>query len=337
MFRIASKMNSDCQKQTIRPSDIVVLKSNDNSFEEFYSKQLLKIGVRVLDISILRGGQYNIGSLKQLIAVPNSIWSLKPMLKDCKLIIVFGVNRIDGLELKLSKPKSCAVAVWYWNTIDSHDDMTVAGIASQDDMDCFTFDSGDAKRCRIKKIHQFFPFKSDEHLSISDDSSRSAFFVGEDKGRWELLVSLFDALDFCGYNCDFNVISVESSGGKKHPEWVRNSFMPYTDVLDHVAANDVVVDFMKPGQRGMTVRCLEALQYGKKIITNNPMLMEAAVWNPNNVFMIGQDMLLDKSALASFLEKPYDPSQDAQLKSQYSMQNWLEQIVVESLGTNIIL
>ena len=47
--------------------------------------------------------------------------------------------------------------------------------------------------------------------------------------------------------------------------WVKENGMPYGEFLQHTLNSDIVVDLLRPGQSGLTVRTLEALFYNKKL------------------------------------------------------------------------
>lgn len=232
----------------------------------------------------------------------------------------------------LLKPAGSEVAVWYWNTFCSYPAMTGFRKAKSE-WHFFSFDGEEAVRHGAEHLDQFFPFDAASTKISTTSKRKSAFFVGYEKGRWGELCQLSESLCRFGYECDFNVMADGSAGYEGHPEWMLHDPMPYDKALRAAASNDVIVDFAKPGQTGMTVRCLEALQYGKKIITNNPLLADDCVWNSRNAFVV-RPGALDEDALGSFLERGYDASRDDELKHRYSMKRWLEQIAIKSLGVD---
>ena len=134
------------------------------------------------------------------------------------------------------------------------------------------------------------------------------FLWGGTKGGWQLLARMEAALQAQGCSTRFCIAGVNSSR------------LTYAQVLQGIAGCRVLVDCKCSGQQGMTLRPLEALFYGKKLLTNDSRLAGEAFYHPDNIFIWGQD---DPARLGSFLHSACRPVRPAIL-AQYGLERWVE-------------
>ena len=66
-----------------------------------------------------------------------------------------------------------------------------------------------------------------------------------------------------------------------------------------------VVDINQQGQQGLTLRPLEAVLYGKKLLSNNKSLKKHALFHSGNILIM--DTEINAHDLANFMEKPLQP------------------------------
>ena len=68
---------------------------------------------------------------------------------------------------------------------------------------------------------------------------------------------------------------------------------------------------------------MEALFYGKKLLTNNPDIVTEPYYDPQRVFIFGKD---DPASLREFVERPVDPAADMSRwrQSPYHIARWIE-------------
>lgn len=91
---------------------------------------------------------------------------------------------------------------------------------------------------------------------------------------------------------------------------------------DNVKKAKVVLELNRTGQRGLTMRAMEALAMGKKLITNNTYILESNFYNSNNIFVLGLDPLV---RLKEFVESAYeDASED--VINLYDVNHWIRMI-----------
>jgi len=84
----------------------------------------------------------------------------------------------------------------------------------------------------------------------------------------------------------------------------------------------IIVDYTHPEQTGFTMRTIEALGNGCKLITNNPLIKSADFYDPNNVLVYeGTDVEIPDW----FIQTPYNMP-DESIYQKYTLAQWLEEL-----------
>jgi hypothetical protein len=81
-----------------------------------------------------------------------------------------------------------------------------------------------------------------------------------------------------------------------------------------------VVDLVPEVQTGLSLRPLEALFFGKKLITNCKSIKNHPLYNKTNIFILDEDSDAD---LLQFIKEPIAP-QPQSIKEYYSFNEWLK-------------
>ena len=146
-------------------------------------------------------------------------------------------------------------------------------------------------------------------------------FIGADKGRYKIirdLRAIFDKYHFKSYirvTPDFKFL-------KRLHSYYSDS-IPYDEYLRVVSSSKCIIDLVQKGQIGTTMRVMEALFSGKKLISNNVHLAEYDFYHPDNIFILGKD---DDRDIYGFLMKDYKPI-DRKILYEYTTDYWLNNIL----------
>jgi len=97
------------------------------------------------------------------------------------------------------------------------------------------------------------------------------------------------------------------------------------DIQSLVARARAVVDIERSVQAGLTMRSVEALGAGRKLVTTNRRVLDADFFNPNNVAVIDRR---SPELPARFLERPYAPPRP-DILHRYSLSGWVQEVLVE--------
>ena len=285
-------------------NEILVVKLNSDSFESYISEGLSRY-CDILDI-----GQFynaNVGFFFRNVSILKNALLLnkKGLFSEYKKIIVFDHFEIfTAITLMTLKSKKTKVYLWLWNTLTAKREKKLKIIKKFGRV--YTFDEGDAKKNAINWNSQFYYLKNDHNKQYEE---YCLYFVGKDKGRKEIVERVADIL------CDETLRPCIHLFDDKSAE-----FLDYKKVISGIVRSRAVLDITKIGQEGLTIRTMEALFFGKKLITNNKNIVNSIMYNPENIFILNQDNV---SKIPEFLKgEPRIYSQNA--KDYYSIENWLK-------------
>ncbi len=188
-------------------------------------------------------------------------------------------------------------------------------------VDVCTFDPADAEVLGCRLVPQVFR-RAD--IDCAAHTPR-VFFIGFEKGREAQLVEVIEALKDSGIELDINIVrNKHHAVDQRHPaiaERLMDRQMTLDEVNRRIAVASAVIDICQPGQRGITLRTLEAQLYGKKLITNNPSVCSEAFYHSANIYILGEDT----RDLATFLRTPFTPI-DPSLLAPHDITTWLPRL-----------
>lgn len=291
--------------------NILILKDNYNSFEQYYLDKLNECGVDAefyyISSSILR-------KVFTHYALPfESLWygGWKNNLDTYDCIIVFDSLHSINLFKYIRKRYRKRLIFWHWNPIKKDKEISIWK-ETKKMCEHWTFNPSDVEKYGMNLNNQFFFYQNQKDISKEE----SAFFVGTDKGRYEKIVAISDDLKDRGISIDFHIVSMNCNDTRKY---IEKTYMEYSEVMSHIRKSKAVVEIVQDGQNGLTARALEAMFFETKLITNNREIRNFNFYNDNNIFIIGED---NSDRLDSFLHTPFQPIEKEALY-QYDANGWL--------------
>ena len=99
--------------------------------------------------------------------------------------------------------------------------------------------------------------------------------------------------------------------------------MPAADVAQVVECSRAVLDVEHPRQRGFTMRTIETLLAGKKLVTTNKHILDSDLYDPSRVCVINRT---NPEIPVELLDQPYLPVPDS-LRSHYSCEGWAAELL----------
>ena len=90
-----------------------------------------------------------------------------------------------------------------------------------------------------------------------------------------------------------------------------------------LARSRIIVDIERPVQRGYTIRTLEGLAAGRKVITTNSEVANADFYNSCNIAIVDRK---NPSISAEFLRTQFKPL-TAAMRYYYSLDGWLDDVL----------
>ncbi|EQA5669858.1 hypothetical protein ACX4ED_001124 [Cronobacter malonaticus] len=178
----------------------------------------------------------------------------------------------------------------------------------------YTFDPSDAEFFNIDYKGQYLPVYNIQDMGTS---TNSAYFLGLNKGRKKILVSLAEKLNEKGIVANFTIIDESKKNLFK-----ANKKIAYIDNIRNVIQSRYIIDIVRVGQNGMTLRALESAFYKRKLITNNPNIIKTDLYHPNNVLVIDEQLNIPDD----FLAKPFHEYSESVLH-KYNSDNYYIEIL----------
>lgn len=174
-----------------------------------------------------------------------------------------------------------------------------------------TFDMADSKQYGFNYYPQFISLLPE--IALTRPIQHDFSFIGKNKGRELLLNQLESNLKLQGYKTDFYI--TDSS----------NQIMSYTEYVTKSIDAKCIVEIVQKGQTGMTLRPIEALLYNRKLLTNNPHILQEDFYHPDNILLF-TDGQIDSEELKKFMATPIYPISE-QIKYRHTTESVINQII----------
>lgn len=233
-------------------------------------------------------------------AIRMSSWYISTKIKEApagidQILIIkgedFSQEHIDALNSKYPGVKK---TLYLWDSLErlSNKDLLLENFAT-----ILTFDRLDAEKYGLK----FRPlFARDMELSENRVVKYDISFVGYmHSTRYDVLKRLKDSFDrenikyrfilTTGWFEKFFLINVSHRVRKEDSMILMTSRLPYSEYMNILQSSNVVLDIAHPKQSGLTMRTIETLAQGKKLLTTNSDIKSYA-------FNKKQYMVLDPSS-----------------------------------------
>lgn len=143
-------------------------------------------------------------------------------------------------------------------------------------------------------------------------------FVGYLKARGDQISELYTYLTHHDYTVFFYVLDHENTNAPM-PFPLHKEYLGHREYMNVLSESKAVLDITQPDQRGLTIRALETMYYQKKLITNNKDIVTYDFYNPENIFILGEDSLEN---FHKFLSTPFVQIERAKLK-KYNFVDWV--------------
>lgn len=261
------------------------------------------------------------GAMRKLLASNNI--GLYMMLGEWKKDI-FGYDMIiiQASEITIHIPEwlrksgyNGRVIYWYWDPVSGSVNPEKININT---CEIWTFDKEDSKKYGLIFNDTFFLF--DEDMIDDNLIDQEVLFVGRDKGRIAYLNALGELLKMNNITYKFHIVPTKpySINARK-----LNKMVSYSDVIKMVSHSEILLDINQEGQSGLSQRCMEALYFNKKIITNNEYIIDYPLYDRNLIYIIKKNV--DVKDLIDFIradKKKYLTD----VRKYYDFSSWLKRM-----------
>ena len=126
----------------------------------------------------------------------------------------------------------------------------------------------------------YIPFRDNE------ESKSDCFFVGHAKNRLNDLVAIFEILTRKGVQCEFYIIGVNEEHRPYDGSIHYNQVLNYDVILRKIEKTNVILELLQEGMDSQTLRYSEAVNYRKKLLTNNRNVVNELSYSAHNIHVI---------------------------------------------------
>ncbi|MDO4784059.1 MAG: glycosyltransferase [Propionibacteriaceae bacterium] len=236
-------------------------------------------------------------------------------IRDADLVIINALSLTMRLPAYVKRINpGCRCVLWYWNTVTPQTDPAQAAGTG---CELWTFDPGDAIAYGMSYAGQYY---FDDLVEPSAETTTDAFFIGLAKNRHTEIEQIGRELARHGFTPDFHLIY--DGEGRNQPKPFASKRMSYRQVLSAIRASRSLVEVSKLGQSGLTLRPLEAVFHGKKLIVTDPGIAELDFYRHENVYLWGAD---ERTLAEFFATAPVEVAPE--VADRYRLANWLQRIV----------
>ncbi len=201
--------------------------------------------------------------------------------------------------------------LFFWNHLTLEKEQLLAKVRDTRSVDeIYSFDPLQAKKYQISHNSSFY--QPIPEIPLSREENYDIFFGAANNGRRELAESFKQYFESLGLSVFFHLTELRGNEDE--------NYLTYPDYLGKVFQSKAILEIMREGQTGITLRCLESIFFQKKIITTNRFVKYYHFYHPQNVFILGEDKLTE---LPQFFKTEYLPVSPEILRF-YQPKAWIE-------------
>ena len=235
-------------------------------------------------------------------------------IKTYKIIIIFAPINDQTLQYIKSKNPNLRIIYWFWNPAYRIGRPTPI---HYDLSEIWTFDKDNSVQYKMCFNNTFY-FNEIKPTPENKLKKYDVVFVGRNKHRNTTLLQIKNQFDQHQLK---SLIHIVPNRNEENPNNIKE--LSYQEYIDLISNSKAILDIMPPAQNGLTLRAMESLFLEKKLITDNLHIKKEAFYNKNNIFIIGEDNMIN---LKSFLNTPYEKI-DPKIKMNYEFDQWILRII----------
>ncbi|MBO0473567.1 hypothetical protein IGL98_002632 [Enterococcus sp. DIV0840] len=190
---------------------------------------------------------------------------------------------------------SIRIVVWYSNPVAKD---TPVEFFSGLNCEIWSFDKDDCKKYGLNHNNQFID-QSKLIVHKNDLKYHSDIcFIGVDKDRLNLLLELEQYFISEKLN---PFIYVVNSSKNSRSDYDYKEAISYDELINYEGNTTAILDIVQKNQYGLSLRPIEAMFLGKKLITNNTSVRDMDFYTPENIFVLNES---NKNEIVDFLKAP---------------------------------
>ncbi|EOS7882431.1 oligosaccharide biosynthesis protein Alg14, partial [Enterococcus hirae] len=206
------------------------------------------------------------------------------------------------------------IVLYFWNHLKEEEHFRMLQQAQNESAvdEIYHFDRIEAQKLGLRHNSSFYSKKMKiPQVEVTSD----LFFGATDNGRKELAESYRKEFEQRGLTTNYYILP--SRGNE------QANYLSYADYLALTAQSQGILELMRAGQKGVTLRTFESSFFEKKLVTDNEAIKSYYFYNPQNIFLL-QERNLDE--LPEFLHSPFQPV-DPNILNFFDVNNWAQRFL----------
>jgi hypothetical protein len=188
----------------------------------------------------------------------------------------------------------------------------------------YSFDHTDIASHRLI-AHYNFMYGAPQPAAANTTPRYKAFVVMSGVDRLPVMEKIAQQLENAGYpTYNFRIQTRHGAAPGSKIVHTRER-ISLEEVRENILEAQILVDLIRPRQSGLSFRFFEAMQYGRKVITNNKAVLGYDFYHPQNILVIEDE---NPQIPTAFLTSAYVwPA--AQILHKYSLAGWCDVVFAE--------
>lgn len=222
------------------------------------------------------------------------------------------------------------IIYWYWNPVCN---CVSPNSINRNCCELWSFSKADCKRYRMlynstyyfKELDTYIDdFQNDgssDSIEFQKETDTDIFFVGVDKGRYGKLMAFKSMAEKVGLKTDFRI--VRDANSDAFGEY--SSRLNYEEIVNLTKKSRAILEVLQEGQTGMSLRTMEAIFFGKKLITDNVAIQRENFFDDKTVLVLdGKETEPDFPYNLYHFVRENDAKFASEYIDYYDFRNWLK-------------
>lgn len=241
-----------------------------------------------------------------------------PKLKEYELIIFLDYGFEMEMAIRVRSYTKAKMVLFFWNHFKEEHFQLLKQAQNNSAIDeVYHFDRLEAKELGILHNSSFYS----KNMKMPDVEITSYLFFGAtDNGRKEQAESYKKKFEQQELKTNHFILP---SRGNDQP-----NYLSYAEYLELTAHSRGILELLRAGQRGVTLRTFESIYFEKKLVTSNEAITSYRFYSPKNMFLL-QGRELDE--LSTFLHTPYQAVEN-ELLDFFDASHWAQRFLEMEKG-----
>jgi hypothetical protein len=242
-------------------------------------------------------------------------------------VLVFDIENLKELKILKKHFSARRVSLFLWNPVTNFRQardrrmthlQAIKGLGFR----IFTFDPADAAKYRLALTDQVY--RRVESYREALPIEHEVYFLGKEKGRLKALQKLGAEMQARGVRANLVVVTRDEMADLSGVVTISQEEVGYLQNLCAINQAKCLLELTQATQSGLTIRAMEALFFGKKLITDNALVRQLPFYHPDLFFILGHD---DWGRIATFLQSETPQLTNADL-ARFEFPKWIRQFEI---------